>query len=622
MRHLLAALFLFGLSSLQAAEPIEINVDLTEAPRRLFKAMLKIPAKPGLLTLHYPKWIQGEHQPTGPILDLAGLKISAAGKLIAWKRDDVELNNFHCTVPEGAMGVEVALEYLVPGDKGGFGAGPAATAKLAILNWYLVTLYPLEAGQHVRDIPVKASLKLPPGWKAGTALSIDTTQGEFTQYKTVSLETFLDSPALCGLHFREIAIGPKSNPPHFLTLACDSEEGLKIDEKWLAAYSKLVDEAGALFGTRHYHSYRFLISLTDQFGHNAIEHHECSDNRSPERMFLEDKYHKSGQGMVQAHEYVHSWNGKFRRPAGLSTPNYQDPMRTKLLWVYEGLTEYYGFVLAARSGLWPKEQALENWAELADWARNQKGRNWRPLEDTATANHLYTARNEWSRRRRSVDFYDEGALIWLDADTLIREKTKGAKSLDDFCKAFYGGENNGPQVKPYTFEDVVKALNDVVENDWKTFLERRVIVLAETPPLDGIERGGWKVTSKKEPNLLRKTVNDDGKSLNLSSSIGLVLTEEGKVIDVVPGSPADRAGIGPHMKITATNGRKFDSDRLVEAIAATEGGKGKLELLVENGEFFAALPIPYIGGAKNPHLVRDEAKVDLLSNIFNATSGK
>ena len=622
MRHLFAVLFLFGLSSLQAADPIEINADLTEAPRRLFKATLKIPAKPGLLTLHYPKWIQGEHQPTGPILDLSGVKISAAGKPIAWKRDDVELNDFHCTVPEGATGVDVALEYLVPGDKGGFGAGPAATAKLAILNWYLVTLYPLEAGQHVRDISVKASLKLPPGWKSGTALPIDAAQGEFTQYKTVSLETFLDSPALCGLHFREIPIGPKSNPPHFLTLACDSEEGLNIDEKWLAAYSKLVDEAGALFGTRHYNSYRFLISLTDQFGHNAIEHHECSDNRSPERMFLEDKYHKSGQGMVQAHEYVHSWNGKFRRPAGLSTPNYQDPMHTKLLWVYEGLTEYYGFVLAARSGLWPKEQALENWAELAEWAGNQKGRNWRPLEDTATANHLYTARNEWSRRRRSVDFYDEGALIWLDADTLIREKTKGAKSLDDFCKAFYGGENSGPQVKPYTFEDVVKALNDVVENDWKTFLERRVMALAEVPPLDGIERGGWKVTSKKEPNGLRKTVNDDGKSLNLSSSIGLVLTDEGKVIDVVPGSPADKAGIGPHMKITATNGRRYDSDRLVEAITATEGGKGKLELLVENGEFFAALPIPYTGGARNPHLVRDEAKADLLSDIFKPTSGK
>jgi predicted metalloprotease with PDZ domain len=226
-------------------------------------------------------------------------------------------------------------------------------------------------------------------------------------------------------------------------------------------------------------------------------------------MRVEDKYHKMGEGMVQAHEYVHSWNGKYRRPAGLTTPDYQVPMKTRLLWVYEGLTEYYGFVLAARSGLWPKERALDNWSELADWAGNQKGRSWRPLDDTATANHLYTARNEWSRRRRGVDFYDEGALIWLDADTLIREKSKGTKSLDDFCKAFYGAGNGTPEVKPYTFEDIVKGLNDVVEHDWKSFLESRVMAPAETAPLDGIERGGWKVVMKKEPNDFRKVVNDD-----------------------------------------------------------------------------------------------------------------
>ena len=232
-----------------AAEPIELNADLTEAPRRLFKATLKIPAKPGALTLHYPKWIQGEHQPTGPISDLSGVTITAGGKPIAWRRDDVELNDFHCTVPDGASAVEVSLEYLVPGEKSGYGAGPAATAKLAILNWFLLTLYPLEKDQHVRDIPVKASLKLPAGWQAGTALPIESARAGFVQYKAVSLETVLDSPALCGLYFREIPIGPKGDgPPHFLTLACDSEAGLKPDEKWLAGYSKLVEEAGALFG--------------------------------------------------------------------------------------------------------------------------------------------------------------------------------------------------------------------------------------------------------------------------------------------------------------------------------------------------------------------------------------
>jgi predicted metalloprotease with PDZ domain len=622
MLRVVPVLLLVVAFPVRAAEPIELNADLTEAPRRLFKAALKIPAKPGALTLHYPKWIQGEHQPNGPISDLSGVTITSGGKPIAWRRDDVDLNAFHCTVPEGAHAIEVSLEYLVPGDKSGFGAGPAATAKLAILNWYLLTLYPLEENQHVRDIPVKASLKLPPGWQAGTALPIESSQGGFIQYKTASLETVLDSPALCGLHFREIPIGPKDGPPHFLTLACDSEAGLKPDDKWLTAYGKLVEEAGILFGARHYKSYRFLVSLTDQFGHNAIEHHECSDNRMPERMFLDEAQRKLPAAWVLAHEYVHSWNGKYRRPAGLSTPNYQDPMKTRLLWVYEGLTEYYGFVLAARSGLWANERALDNWAEVADWAGNQKGRTWRPLEDTGTANHLYASRNEWSRRRRGVDFYDEGALIWLDADTLIREKTNGAKSLDDFCKAFHGGGNGAPQVKPYAFEDVVDGLNDVVAHDWKSFLERRLLATEQKVPLDGITRGGWSVTTKKEPNDLRKAIDEDGKSLNLTTSIGLLLSNEGKVTDVGPGSSADKAGIGPHMKILATNGRRFDRDRIAEAIAATEGGKSKLELLVENGDFIETHALNYSGGAQHPHLQRNEAKADLIGAIFKPRTGK
>jgi predicted metalloprotease with PDZ domain len=297
-------------------------------------------------------------------------------------------------------------------------------------------------------------------------------------------------------------------------------------------------------------------------------------------------------------------------------------MKTELLWVYEGLTEYYGFVLTVRSGLWDKEVGLDNWAEIAEWARNQKGRNWRPLEDTATANLLYTARNEWSGRRRGVDFYNEGALIWLDADTLIREKTKGAKSLDDFCRAFHGGPTSGPEVRPYTFEDIVTGLNDVVPHDWKGFLERRVRAVAENAPLDGISRGGWKVVMKKEQNSLSKASDDEGKSINLTASVGLLLTNDGKVVDVVPGSAADQAGIGPHMKILSTNGRRFDGQRLIEAVAATENGKEKLELLIENGDFFTNYPLQYTGGSKYPHLVRDGTKPDLIGEIFKPRTGK
>jgi predicted metalloprotease with PDZ domain len=595
--------------------PIEIQVDLTDAPRKLFKAHLVIPAESGKLTLYYPKWIPGEHQPSGPIIDLSGLKFRAGGKPVPWTRDDVDLYAFHLTVPDGAGSLEADLEYLVPGDKGGYGAGPASTAKLAILNWYLVTLYP--KGQPPRDIPIRASLSLPAGWDAGTALPIDSKDGNTIRYKVVPLDTFVDSPALCGIHFKEIPIGPKEGPPHFLTLACDSPDGLAISDELTNHYSRLVAEAGALFGARHYRSYRFLVALTDSFGHNAIEHHESSDNRMPERMMIDEQYRKLATAWVLPHEYVHSWNGKYRRPAGMVTPTLQEAQKTRLLWVYEGLTEYLGYVLAARSGLYSPEVSRENLARIADWAKNQVGRTWRPLEDTtAAAPHLYTARNQWSARRRGVDFYDEGALIWLDVDTLIRQKTDGKKSLDDFCRAFYGGTGGAPEVKTYTFEDIVAALNGVVEHDWKGFLERRLKATDPDPPLDGITRAGWKVTYGKEPSELLKLTEAEQKGLDLSSSIGLLLGGDGTVVDVVPGMAADKAGLGPHMKVTAVNGRRLSPERLKEAVAATADGKEKLTLLIENGDFFQTLELHYAGGARYPKLERDPSIRDRLSEIF------
>jgi len=622
-RLLILPILLLTAVALRADEsrPIEISVDASDAPRRLYRARLVIPAKPGSLTLYYPKWIQGEHQPSGPIIDLSGLKLTAAGKPVAWKRDDVDLYAFHCTVPDGAESIEASLEYLIPGDKGGFGAGPAVSARLAILNWYLVTLYP--AGTPVREIPVKASLTLPKGWQAGTALPVESRKENVTQFKTVSLEMFADSPALCGEHFKEIPIGPKDGPPHFLVLACDSAAGLAVSDKLKSHYDRLVVEAGALFGSRHYRSYRFLVAMSDQLGHNAIEHHESSDNRMPERMMIDDVFRKLAPAWVLPHEYVHSWNGKYRRPEGLATPDFQQPMRTRLLWVYEGLTEYLGFVLAARSGLYSEEISRDNLAIIADWAKNQTGRTWRPLEDTtAAAPHLYSSRGEWSSRRRGVDFYDEGALIWLDADTLIREKSGGTKSLDDFCHAFYGGKDGPPEVRPYTFEDIVMALNGVLEFDWKTFLEKRLTSIDANPPLDGIARGGWKLAYSKDQSELLKASDGLLKQINLMSSVGMMLSEDGKVIDVVPGKSADKAGVGPHMKVLAVNGRRITGERLREALAATGDGKTKLQLLAENGDYFRTYTLDYAEGERYPRLERDEAKPDLIGAILRAKAAK
>jgi predicted metalloprotease with PDZ domain len=620
------AFFLLPGTSTRGAEPaqsrpIELSVDATEAPRKLLHARLVIPATPGPLTLYYPKWIQGEHSPSGPIADLSGLKIQAGGKPVPWRRDDVDLYAFHCTVPDGADAVEVTLDYLAPASKDGFSSAASTTARLAILNWNQVLLYP--KGSTVRDLHVRASLMLPRGWKLGTALPIKAEEGTQAQFKTVSLETLADSPVLCGAHLKEVPLGPPEGPPHFLVLACDSSAGLEISSELKAHYERLVTEAGTLFGARHYRSYRFLVALSDHIAHFGEEHHESSDNRVPERMFLDDTYRKQWTAMLLSHEFVHSWNGKYRRPEGLATPDFQKPMRTKLLWVYEGLTEYLGFVLAARSGLYSPEVSRDNLAQIADWARNQVGRTWRPLEDTAVAApHLYYARSDWGSRRRGVDFYDEGALLWLDADTLIREKTGGQKSLDDFCRAFYGGPSGPPEVKPYTFEDVVRTLNDVVAHDWKGFLEQRLRATDAEPPLDGLKRGGWKLVYRDKASEMLKARESEEKMIDLTTSIGLLLKEEGQVIDVVPGKAADRAGVGPGMKLLAVNGRRLTAERLRQAVAATREGRDKLRLLLENADFIQTFALDYADGEKYPYLERDSQKADWISDIFRPRTGK
>jgi predicted metalloprotease with PDZ domain len=605
----------------EAPRPIELSLDASQAPRRLLKSHLVIPAKPGALTLYYPRWIPGEHGPTGPIADLSGLQVSAGGKPLDWKRDDVDLHAFHVTVPEGADAVEVRLEYLAPTARALGTAAASMTARLAVLNWHHVVLYP--KGQPVREIAVRANLRLPEGWKLGTALPIEQNIDALVRFKAVSLETLIDSPVLCGQHLKEVPLGPDKGPPHYLVLACDSAAGLAISDELKDHYSRLVAEAGALFGARHYRAYRFLVAMSDKIAHFALEHHEASDNRVPERFLLDGVYRKLWTAWVLPHEYVHSWNGKYRRPKGLTLDDYQKPQRTRLLWVYEGLTQYLGYVLAARSGLYTKALSLDNLARVVDDARNTGGRTWRPLEDaTATAPHLYWARDDWGlRRRKAGDFYDEGALLWLDADTLIRQKTAGKKSLDDFCRAFYGGKDGPPEVRPYTLDELLKALNGVLEHDWKAFLERHLKGKGKEPVVDGLERAGWKVAYRDRRSTLLEARENEDKVVDLTSSVGVLLKDDGTILDVAPGKAADRAGVGPGMKLVAVNGRRWSTERLRQAVAATRTGKAGVRLLLENGDFFKTYALDYAGGERYPHLER-AGKADLLADIFRPRTGK
>jgi predicted metalloprotease with PDZ domain len=613
-------LFAAALPGADAPAPIELTLDATEAPRKLLHAKLVIPVAPGPLNLYYPKWIPGEHSPTGPINDVSGLHIRAGEKELTWRRDDVDLYAFNCTVPDGVRTIEVTLDYLGGPAKEGFTASNSMTAQIAILNWHLVMLYP--KGATVKEQQMRASLKIPAEWKLSTALPIDSTKDGLTQFKAVSLETLVDSPVLTGRHLKEIPLGPKDGPPHYLVLACDGAAGLAISDELKAHYEQLVLEAGALFGARHYRSYRFLVSLTELFGHDAIEHHECSDNRMPERMFLDDSYRKLSPAWVLPHEYVHSWNGKYRRPEGLAVLDLQQPQRTKLLWVYEGLTQYLGYLLTARSGLHTPDAMHDIYADIADWASKQQGRTWRPLEDTTiAAPHLYFARQDWAARRRGVDFYDEGALLWLDVDTLIREKTAGKKTFDDFCHAFYGGSDGAPEVKTYTLDDIVKTLNDITAHDWKGFFEKRLSSTSHEPPLDGLKRAGWKVVYRDSPSELLKAREEDSKNIDLTTSLGLLLKDDGEVIDVIPGKSADKAAIGPGMKLLAINTRRWSKERLHDAIAATKSGE-KLQLLMENSDYIKTFTLDYAEGEKYAHLERDNAKTDVFAEIFTPRAKK
>jgi predicted metalloprotease with PDZ domain len=612
-RRLLLACFLLAVAAVpvRAQAPIVLEVDASEAPKKILHAHLTIPAKPGQLTLYYPKWIPGEHGPTGPITDLVGLKLTAGGKKVAWKRDEVDMFAIHCEVPEGADHLDVALDFLLATSKEGFTSAASASAKLAVISWNQVLLYP--KGATIQEMQCRASLRLPSGWKLGTALPIDKQADALTTFSPVSLETLVDSPVLCGAYLRQTLLGPDGGPAHYLVMACDSEAGLEMTAEYRVKYDRLISEAGALFGARHYKSYRFLLALSDQLAHFGEEHHESSDNHAPERMFL-DSETRLLYSTLLSHEYTHSWNGKYRRPVDMIVDDFQKPIRTRELWVYEGLTEYYGMVLAARSGLYTPEQFHDHLGVIVEWAKNQKGRSWRPLDDTAVAAQLlYQAPRGGQARRRGVDFYDEGVLLWLDADTLIREKTQGKKSLDDFCRRFHGGKGGAPAVKGYTFDDVVNDLSAVVEHDWKAFLTERLTATDAAPPLDGVKRGGWKLGYDDKPSDYLSAQESENKSIDLTTTLGLIVKEDGSVVDVIPDKPADKAGVAPGMKVVAVNTRRFSTQVLRTALAATKKSDAGVQLLVENGDYFQTYALAYKGGEKYPRLERDESvKTDLI----------
>jgi predicted metalloprotease with PDZ domain len=613
-----AAVALTLLASAVCAQnaPITLHVDATDATRQILHARLRIPARPGPLTLVYPKWIPGEHGPTGPITDLVGLKMNSAGRQIEWRRDAEDMYAFDLEVPAGADAVEVGLDYLLALYRGEYLTGGAATAQLLDLSWNHVLLYP--KGARATDLQFVASLRLPAGWKFGTALPVARESGNEVEFAPASLETLVDSPLIAGKFFRSINLDPGARPAHMLDLVADSAAALDISPKRAAGFSNLVAEANALFAAHHYQSYHFLLTLSDHVGFFGLEHHESSDNRSAEKYLTDDDQSKLWyDAALLPHEMAHSWNGKYRRPTGLVVPDFQQPFQCDLLWVYEGLTEYLGEVLAVRSELRTNADFRTELALTAARLDHQAGRNWRPLSDTtAAAQLLYDARWEGMAWRRGLDFYCEGGLIWLEADVIIRQQTQGRRSLDDFCRNFFGGESGPPKVAAYTFDDVIAALKEVAAYDWREFFQKRIYAINPRAPLGGIESSGWRLAyTNAVPDLLQAR-EGARKFTDLSFSLGLILKEDGSVLDVIPGSPADGAEIGPAMKLVAVNGRRWTPELLRAAVKCAQTNAAPLELLIENDDFFKTSKLDYHDGERYPCLERDTTKPDLLNEIL------
>ncbi|HXW13982.1 MAG TPA: M61 family peptidase [Terriglobia bacterium] len=594
-----------GLAALpaQARPTITLTVDATQAPEKMIYTHMSIPVKPGPLTLYYPKWVPGGHSPMGSIGGVGGLKFMANGKTVAWRRDLLDVFTFHVDVPDGTDTLEAAFDFVENG---------YATDKLIIFNWNQYVLYP--AGFPTEEITYSLALRLPEGWKFATALAPENVAQNEITFKPVSLNQLVDSPVVAGEYFRAVDVTPAGEPIHHeLDIVADSEAALALSPEVRKALTNLVTETGKLFGARHYRDYRFLLTLSNHVGHGGLEHHECNDSRTDERALLTPEGNR-GMGALLSHEFVHSWNGKFRRPADLSTPDFEAPMKTDLLWVYEGLTDFLGNLLATRSGLWTPEQYRESLAgRAADMGPGRPGRTWRPLQDTADAVPGLGG-GGWANWRRGVDYYPEGDLLWLEVSTLIHDVSHGQKSIEDFCHLFYGGPNKGPELRTYTFEELVRSLNQVVPYDWAGFFHARLTSTSPEAPVGGIEAGGWKVEySETPPEGAGHGVSNEG--MDATYSIGLSLSNDGRVQESLVGGLAFKAGITEGMRVMAVNDRAFTSDLLHDALKAGKDGSQPIRLLMLNDDYYQTCTIDYHGGERYPHLVRVESKSDVLDDL-------
>jgi predicted metalloprotease with PDZ domain len=597
---------------------IVLEVDATTIPRKILSAHESFPvASPSSHTvdLVYPKWIPGNHAPTGPVADLVSLRFSADGNSTTWTRDAVDMYRFHISVPAGTTRLVADFSLVgayIPGND--FAPGNTSTPVQGDVNWDQLVLYP--ADTPADQITVTASIRLPDKWSYATSLPHSAAQAGTIHFDPVSLTTLIDSPLMCGSIMREFDITPKGvSERHLLDIFEESPEGLNVPADRIAAYRNLVSEARALFRSHHYGSYHFLVEAQSESS-DGLEHHESSDEQVPTLGMVSSSF-SAEAGDLLAHEMIHSWNGKFRRPAGLATPDYQQPMVGDLLWVYEGLTSYWAEVLATRSGLVTKDQAKDRLALYQAEMDARTGRSWRNLQDVSRAAQLlYSTEQQWTILRRSTDFYKEGPLLWLQVDSVLREQSKGTRNLDNFAAEFFGPPDGAVTVKPYTYDDLAAALNHVVAFNWNNLFQSDLLATRPKPVSPGLEAAGWTLVYNDEPNSAAADMEIISQQIDLSTSIGLVLDQDGTIVDIVPDSAAGRAGLAPAVKVVGVNHRLYSAELLREAIVNAETTSGPINLLTISGGYYAEFSVDYHQGLRSPHLTRIIGKPDLLTTIF------
>jgi predicted metalloprotease with PDZ domain len=612
------SLFLTATAGAQSQKtPIQITVDLSDVPRKLFHAEVDLPVTAGPVTLITPKWIPGDHRPTGPVDSITGVVFTANGQTLPWRRDDVDLYEFHVTIPPGVTTLHAHLDCIVLTN---------ISQKLAYLEWDKVMLYP--ANTPVRDTPIQPSVIVPAGWGIGTALSPIgggaypvPAAGSTTRFAVTNVEQLEDSPILAGQYFHEFPLAPEISPKHFIDVVSDAPEDSNLRPEALAEIANLVREADALYRSHHYNQYHFLLDLSDTAGGLGLEHGQSSENGLGEKEFS-DEDHQLANADLLAHEFTHSWNGKYRRPVGLYQTDFATAQQGALLWVYEGMTQYLGNVLAARSGLKSQAQYRDILASAAANLDYKPGREWRSTEDTAVAASILRDGNPaWANWKREQDYYDEGELVWLDADTLIRKMTGNKKSLDDFQRIFLGkGGNTGPLIVTYTFDELVRDLNEVAPYDWATFLHDRVDKINPRADLAGIEQGGYKLVYADKPSAseLIVSANADPNAkigVDVWYSIGLRLSSDGDIKDVRWKGPADKARIVPGAKIIAVNGQMFSGDLLRDAIRDAKGKSEPISLIVQTDNFVSTANIDYHDSERYPVLERIDGSPAYLDDI-------